>query len=210
MGVSSFSHLEGVQKLGGIINPNLELLLSLKPELVLVMQPTPIKIIREIEGLGLEVFSFKEPENLKEVARIFLTLGLLCGREELARKKAEDFLRKVRPRGERRGRIFVGFLLPPYWSACRGTFLDDLVRRAGWENICRARGWKILSGEEIFRARPDAVLAPGKNQDITWQEKFPWKALPLRRMRILLVDPDLLLRPTLRLAEVYKKLLEEK
>ncbi len=210
MGVSSFSHLEGVAKLGGIINPNLELLMSLKPELVLVMQPTPLKVIREMENLGLEVFSFKEPQNLKEVGQVVLTLGLVCGKEDVAKEKVKDFLRRVRPRGERRGRIFVGFPTPPYWSACRGTFLDDLAKRAGWENICKAKGWKILSGEEIYRAKPDAVLAPGKNRDRTWQEKFPWKALPISKMKVIIVKPDLLLRPTLRLAEVYRALVEKK
>jgi len=210
VGVSSFSHLEGPRKLGGIINPNIEMLISLRPNLVLVMQPTPIKIITEMERLGLEVFSFKEPRSLEEVGETVLTLGLISGRGKTAREKVRRFLERVRFQDKKRGKIFVGFPAPPHWSACRETFLDDLVRRAGWENICRARGWKILSGEEIFRARPRVILAPGRrDSDKFWVHKFPWKALPMERIRVIMVEPNLLLRPTLRLAEVYERLVEE-
>ncbi len=209
VGTTSFSHIKGAKKLGGIINPNIEMILALKPDLVLVMQPTPLKLVWQLESLGLEVFPIREPRNLREIAEVVFLLGKITAREGKAKAVGQEFLDKVKPLPVKKGKIFIGFPSPPFWAACRETFLDDLARRAGWENVCRGKGWKPVSGEEILASSPDLLVIPATSPQGPWIRKFPWRKLEsVKKGRVLAFPPDLLLRPTVSLAEVFEKLAE--
>ncbi len=209
VGTSNFSSIKGAKRVGGIINPNIEIILSLKPDLILVMQPTPLNSISMMENFGLEVFALDEPKKLEDIVEEVLLLGKITGKEKRAKEIAEDFLSSVKPVKGKRGRIFIGFVKPPFWTACKGSFLDDLAKRAGWENICQQRGWKPMSGEKILEAKPDLLIIPTTEDPGPWLNKFPWKPLlELKRTRVLTFPPDLILRPTVLLKEVYKKLVE--
>jgi len=213
VGVSTFSELEGVKKIGGILNPNVEIIKNLNPEIVLVMQPTPLSLIKSIERSGVEVFPLKEPKNMEEIAQMVIKLGKIFSKKRKAEKIAENFLREVSPVSKRKGKAYIGFVEPPFWTACRGTFLDDLISRAGWENICEIKGWTALSGEEIHIKNPDLIIIPGrkKKKEIQYLLKFPWNGTSaVKTGKVLVINENLLLRPSPLISKAYKEILKVK
>ncbi len=209
-GRTSFSNLPGVPNIkdvGGIINPNIEIIKSLKPSLVFVMQPSSINLINSIQRSGIEVFAFSEPKNLEGIGNMLLVLGRMFNKERMAEKIRRKFLREITPLKEKKGKVYIGFVKAPFWAACRGTFLDDLIKRAGWKNICREDGWTSLSGEKIFTSSPEAIILPSNS----WKKvspflrEFPWKDTPaVKKGKVLILPENRLLRPSPLIVQVYK------
>src|SRR5207244_1668384 len=100
--------------------------------------------------------------------------------------------------------------LQPVVSAGRGTFLADLMERAGGQSIADATGqpWPHLSIEEILRQDPEYILVP-KSQDFSpTREDFlrmpGWKDLNAVRNDKIVYLPEAIQRPGPRIAEMLE------
>ncbi len=204
-------------KVGGLLDPNLELLLSLKPDIVFVMQPTPLRVIQTMKIRGLKVFAFAEPSELKDIADQLLLLGRILGVAEKGKRAAEDFISKLRefppcPSGPR---IYIGGVRPPLWTGGRDTFLNELIERAGGRNcVSSLKGWVLLSPEKLLILNPDIIVVPvgveSENQILSFMKgNFPWKHLKaVKEGRVFFIKENLLLRPSPRLLQALKILRE--
>ncbi|GEM_PF-1298739 len=209
VGTSNYTKVKGAVQVGGLLNPNMELIRTLKPQLVFVMQPSPLTLINYLERSGIEVFPVSEPDSLDKIANMVLLFGRIFGVETRAVRIRDHFLREISPVRRKKGKAYVGFVSPPFWTACRGTFLDDLIRRAGWDNICDLKGWSALSGEEIFLKNPDVLIVPAASPENVYPylEKFPWrKVTAVIKRKILIIDENRLLRPSPLIIEAYRKI----
>lgn len=78
------------EKIGTVIEINIEKILSLKPDLVLATNLTDQKAVKKLKTLGIRVESFSYPENFNRICLDFLKLGKLVGKE----KKAKEIIKK--------------------------------------------------------------------------------------------------------------------
>ena len=118
--------------------------------------------------------------------------------EHQARLAAKIAAADTRPRP----RVLVVIQVSPLWTAGNGSFLDDLIARAGGINIGRAvPGYGPFSKEQVLADAPDVILG-----DATVAAAFRADPL-LRRLpavaqrRVYALPPDLTSRPGPRLAE---------
>lgn len=209
IGTSDYTFIKGAKQVGGLLNPNIELIRALQPEVVFVMQPSPLSLISSLKRAGIEVFPVSEPHSLDGIGELILLMGRIFAVENRAQKLREDFLKSISPVKEKKGKAYIGFLAPPFWTACKDTFLDDLIRRAGWENICNLKGWTALSGEEIYLKDPDVLIVPAVSFDKVYPylKKFPWRNVSaVKKNRVLIIDENRLLRPSPLIVEAYKKI----
>jgi iron complex transport system substrate-binding protein len=96
----------------------------------------------------------------------------------------------------------------PLISAGKGTFVDDLIRLAGGRNIAEKATGKYprFSMEEVLAQDPEVIiLASMKSQDPLTEERRQWerwKTLSaVRQGRIVVLDPDLIHRPSPRIVD---------
>ncbi|MCK4519916.1 MAG: ABC transporter substrate-binding protein, partial [Candidatus Omnitrophica bacterium] len=80
------------EKVGTVVEVNLEKIIGLKPDLVLATSLTNFKAIKKLKDLGIEVVSFFPPKNFDEICEQFLELGEIIGKE----KKAEKIISKAK------------------------------------------------------------------------------------------------------------------
>jgi iron complex transport system substrate-binding protein len=86
----------------------------------------------------------------------------------------------------------------PPMIAGPGTFVDDLIRIAGGENVFAdvRQLWPQISLEEIVRRQPDVIIRPS-DQSLTdplagLAGRAGWRELDaVRESRVHAVDPDL-------------------
>lgn len=209
IGTSDYTFIKGAMQVGGLLNPNMELIRALRPELVFVMQPSPLSLISSLDRAGIEVFPVSEPRSLDDIGKLILLMGRIFAVESRAQNLREDFLKSVSPVRKKKGKAYIGFVAPPFWTACKGTFLDDLIRRAGWENICNLRGWTALSGEDIYLQDPHVLIVPASSyKEVSpYLRKFPWHNVSAVKMnRVLIIDENRLLRPSPLIFEAYRKI----
>jgi len=160
------------QKIGGLVDPSLEKISALKPDLILAFRGNPVRTLGKMRRLGLPVFSLEPGTSLESLLGTIGKIGLVTGGEEAARaliaaldariKAVEAFLRV---RAEK-PKVFLSLQGQGLWTCGRESFLDALIQRAGAVNIAAAipKKWVLLGREEILHQDPDIVVIMAKTQ----------------------------------------------
>ena len=191
------------EKVGTIININLEKIVQLEPDLVLASSLTAPGAKEKLKGLGIKVVTFRQPKNFSELSRQFLELARLTGRQKeagkivgMVRRKAN--LLKEKAGGLRKPKVFIQIGANPLFTANKDSFLNDLIELAGGINIARDVEIGFYSREEVLKRNPDVIIITamgiGEREKENWQKYNTLNAV--RNNRIYLVDSCKFCSPT--------------
>ena len=159
-----------VQDIGGSWGEyNLEAIVSLEPDLVLAGGINPPELVAALEDLGLTTFFLPNPKTLEEMYANLATLGTLTGH----RAEAVALTTSLAARVTAVDAALAGIAEKPTvyyeldatnpsapYTAGAGTFVDQLITRAGGTNIgsTLAGEWVTISMEQLLLADPDIIL----------------------------------------------------
>lgn len=151
--------------IGGVIDPSLEKLVSLKPDLVLAIGDlNNTDLTNVIQKLGLPVF-IVNPHGFHDIYRAVLDLGKAINAEKeasalVARLQARETAVRQRVSGKSRPRMFFVLWPDPVITAGHGAFITDLIEAAGGESVTADIGneWPRLSFETVLAEQPEYLL----------------------------------------------------
>lgn len=153
---------------GGGIEPDLETLLTLRPDLVVRFAGAQdVRTPARLDDLGIPHVAVR-PDALDDVFRTIEILGTVTGRDAAAdslggaiREGLDSLRARVRSLPERRVAYVLGG--DPPWVAGPGTYIQDLVELAGGRNVFADLGalYAPTSPEEVRRREIDVVLVSG-------------------------------------------------
>ncbi len=199
-------------RIGGMINPSLEAIVGLRPDLVVLSMEGNLRDdFRKLEELRIPLL-VTNPRSLHDIYSSIALLGKVTGHTE----NADSVVRTLQAREARvvtpmRVRVEPGVLLivslQPLMVAGSGTFLSELLRMAGGRNLAGSSPstYPQYSREDVVREDPDVLFvlsdAGGAGSDPA--AVYPeWKSLrAVRTGRVYRVDADLLSRPGPRAVE---------
>jgi iron complex transport system substrate-binding protein len=201
--------------LGPYARPDLEAIVAAAPDLILATGAHLKTIAPALEERRLTVLVL-EPKTLPEVLDSIRLVGEVTGRREAASRLVEELRERgdavtARVAGRARPRVYVE-LSPKLHSAGPGSFLDDLLRRAGGENVAAgaAAPWPQLSQEALLLSDPQVVLlvyVGDVETPETIRARPGWAGVSaVREGRVVVVDPDLTTRAGPRVAEALETL----
>jgi len=129
-----------VAKVGDTLQPNIERIIALKPEVIFVSTASQLETFtRQLDERGIAVF-VTDPHDLDGVFRSINTLGDLLGQKEQAEKLVTDLRARaaaveeaVRERPP--VKVFYQVSPSPLWTAGRRSWITDLIRRAGGDSV---------------------------------------------------------------------------
>jgi iron complex transport system substrate-binding protein len=187
--------LARLPSVGGGLEPSLETLILLEPELVIRFAgesdpSTP----RRLEEAGIPQFAVR-PDRIADVQSLLIDLGAITGRKQRAgelRRGMDSILVEVRARVGHRKRVKVAYILGgnPPWVAGPGTFIDELLGIAGGENVFSDLEalYGPVSPEEFLVRDIDLFLAPEGGEVL-----LPSTGIPLVRVspEVELPGPEL-------------------
>ncbi len=160
------------EKIGGFINPNLEKIYSLKPDLVLGIRGNPIDLFMNLKKLKIKSLAF-DPKNVDELFKLILTIGKVVDKRDEARNLVEVLSEKrmkiiEEARKFKKKRVYVEIWNSPYMSVGKNTYINDLIEGVGGINIAsKATGdWPILSQEFIINENPEVIIIAYMGQTI--------------------------------------------
>lgn len=200
------------------LEPSPVIIAGYDPDLVLLCF-NDAQSLKSFDQIGLPV-AMMEPKTFAQVAEDIAKLGVLCGREEQARKLATNMLRvknevvRATEGSEHRPSVYVeldGSDPARPWTAGPGSFIDELLTLAGGRNVASDAGssYAQVTAESIIRSDPDVVLLL-ENKDVDsataveiMKNRSGWSRMSaIKQGRIISgLDRDLLSRPGPRLAE---------
>ena len=220
--VSSFDEyppeVKTLERVGALIDPDLERILSLKPDLVIVYASQE-DLIRQLRRAGVPMYSYRHA-GLSDVTVTVKRLGDHVGRSREAASLVREIdarMAEVRRRvaGRQRPRTLLvfgrvqGALRGIYASGGRG-FLHDMLEAAGGENAFADVASESVQAttELILARRPEVILevrAGPLDPDVAAREAAVWNALPalpaVRTHRIHIIADPRIVVPGPRVAE---------
>jgi iron complex transport system substrate-binding protein len=132
--------LADVPSVGGGIQPNLEAIVSLRPDLVIRFHgPSDASTPEQLDRLGIAHYAVR-PDGIEDVKRIMRELGALTGRAGTADSlvaQMEAELADVSNRVAAFPPVRTAFLMggSPPMTAGPGTFIHELIRISGGVNV---------------------------------------------------------------------------
>ena len=154
------------EKVGGYYPPNIEKIIALGPDLILASDIHRHEVIPALEEKGFTVFALA-PQTLDEVLRSIERVGKVAGKEEEAfelvneiESKIEEIAEKTKE-VEERPRVFYITWHDPIWTSGRNTWIDDLIRIAGGDNIFSQdfESGAMVEIEWVISLNPEVVIA---------------------------------------------------
>lgn len=199
--------LQHLPRVGGGLDPNIEQVVALRPDVVLLA--TSSRAGERLQALGIRVVAL-EPKTHADVQRVMLTLGQL-----LAVPDAQRIWRNIDaavmaaaqslPAGVRGTRVYFEVDPGPY-AAGAASFIGETLTRLGVQNIVPASlgPFPKLNPEYIVRANPDLIMIGQRSVD-GMVARPGWASLRALRGQHLCVFPadaaDTLVRAGPRMAE---------
>ena len=158
--------VKNITKVGGYgAYANLEIIASLKPDLILADNAVLYKkgFLENLEKIAPVVIL--NPKSIKGIYTQVELLGKILNREEqalLVTAEMKARISSIQSAVSNLTKPTVMYLVSTYngyWIAGRNTFADDLIRLAGGRNAFEdVTGWKAVSAEEIVARNPDVVI----------------------------------------------------
>jgi iron complex transport system substrate-binding protein len=185
---------KAVPDLGDGIKPNIEALVASRPDLVVLSNSGQnAAVAGRLRELGIAALRVNT-DALSSVPRVARILGKLTGREKAADSLAAVFdtalASATQPRVGRRPRVLVLVWEQPPMTIGRGSFLSELVERAGGENLFAdvTSSSGVVSIEAVAARDPDLIFTT-----VEWPSAFAtrpeWQVVPaVRRHRFLHVS----------------------
>lgn len=161
-------------KVGGIMDPDMEKILALRPDLVVGSALTPQEVVGQLDRLGLRSVYFRHT-TIESVFRDTVDLATLLGERERGvalvtamRRRQEELTARLKPvSAASRPKVLLLLRIDGLFSAGKGTFPHELIEMAGGENVASraATAWPQLSMETVIESNPDVIfvaIGPGK------------------------------------------------
>jgi len=161
---------EKITKIGGFYDPSYETILSLKPDLVILLVSHKT-IQKNLEKLGLKIL-IVENDKIEDIFNSIRIIGNFCGAKKNASELLENIKKRIRVIKNitahlSKPKIMLSVdrnagtqLFSEVYVAGKNIFYDKLISLAGGENICSTRNirYPVISGEGIIRLNPDVII----------------------------------------------------
>ncbi len=195
------------EKIGTLLQANIEKIVSLKPDLVLATSLTRPRQIDKLERLGINVVQFAQPANFDDICEQFIELGRLLGREEMARSIVDEARRTVerihkKTADQPKKKVFLQVGTRPLFSSVENSFTHDYIVLGGGQNIAQGNLQGIYSREKVVSQNPDLIIVAimgtegvsGEKEKQKWSRYASIKAVKTDNIHI--VDPNLVCSPS--------------
>ncbi len=204
------SQVRQLPQVGGGLDPNIELIVSLRPDVVLA--GTSSRTADRLIALGIPVVAL-EPKTHADVRRVLDKIGVVL-RVSDAQKLWRDIdsgvnaVARSLPPQVKHTRVYFEVNSGPY-GASESSFIGETLARLGAKNILPAAlgPFPKLNPEYIVRANPDVIMIGERNAQALMQRPG-WQSIrAVKEGRICIfpaVEADVLVRPGPRMAEAAK------
>ncbi len=214
VGVDRYSNfpasVRSLPQVGGGLDPSIEAIVALQPDLVLMA--TSSRGAAQLEALGIPVAAL-QPRSHADVRRMLERVGQLlevppaAGAERVWREIEAGLAaaRQAVPAALRGTRVYVEVNSGPY-GASEASFIGETLARLGLRNVVPGRlgPYPKLNPEFVVRADPELIML-GDSRYAEMAARPGWAGLrALREQRVCAFAPaqaDVLVRAGPRLAE---------
>ncbi|MCL2156231.1 MAG: helical backbone metal receptor [Leptospirales bacterium] len=173
VGVTPYCPLnkEGVAIVGTYINPSIETIISLKPDIVLMSEEDrDIQRDNFFKKFGLNYYKFARNENFETICNNYKKLSDMIGKRDFAEKKIESYvnrLNKIKTGDVKLKTVFL-VSVKPLITISDQSYISDIIKHAGGINIFKdlKNPYPILTIEALIIKQPHVVIVMNHGDDL--------------------------------------------
>jgi iron complex transport system substrate-binding protein len=200
-------------RIGGFVNPDIEKIVSLKPDLVIaIADGNRWDTIQRLSDLGLPIYTV-DPKSFDGVIQTIRNIGEIIGKGEEARALVRRMMEKKEKvitltRSLPRPAVFFQVGDAPLITVGKGTLANDLIRLAGGRSISENEplSYPPYAIETILSKAPEIIIFSSMENRRNYSDLIrkwqTWKSIPaVRSNSIYVIDSNLVDRPAPRVVE---------
>ena len=195
---------------------NLEKIVSLEPDLIIMIESAQKRDIKKLKDFGLNVHTI-DPDTVEEVMSAMIELGRLTSSEGQAENAVTKMRRQLASveaelvdRSTKEVLVVVGFR--PLIVVGQGNFINDLLGYAGARNVVAqtAAAYPQLSFEKLLELDPEyRIVVKTSYADDIIENDQRWQTLrAVKNEQVLYIEADVLSRPGPRVIQAIEQIVD--
>jgi len=206
-------------KVGGAINPSLEQIAALHPDLVLVTKDlNRLDTVRALDTLGIPSYSTDSAHTVDGIISSTEKLADVLGASQAGKVVGDGLQRRLATLQAKLTSVPPTHVLFIVWtapliSAGKNTFIADALRKAGAVSIVDStQDWPQMSLEEVVHLQPDYLVFAASHSEAAARDfdaladRPGWHLLDAVRNRRYAVISDAINRPAPRIISAIEDL----
>ena len=193
-----------IPRVGGYPSIDLEMILSLKPDLVIVWTSgNNASQVEKLSALGLTVF-YSDPKIPEDIANTILRFGILAGSKNIAEKSSNEFLKHylyLQNKYSHKAKVktFYQIWNKPLMTINGQHLISNIISLCGGVNVFTELQTLTpkISIEAVIATNTEVIIAGGmgKAKPEWMKEWYPWQQIPaVKNKNVFFVEPSLLQR----------------
>ena len=165
------SKKEGIAIVGTYINPSIEMIISLKPDIVFMSEEdSDIQRDNFFKKFGLKYYKFVRNDNFETICSNYKKLSDMIGKRDYAEKKIDNYvsrLNRIKTEGVKLKVVFL-VSVKPLITVSDLSYISDIIERAGGINIFRnlKNPYPILTLESLIIKQPDVLIVMNHGDEL--------------------------------------------
>ena len=201
-----------IPTVGDTLNPNIENIIALKPQIVLVSTASQIETFTsQLETQNIAVF-VTNPNGLDDIYKSIYQIGEIFNKNEKAREVVDNLKQRVadieaRTATAENARVFLQISKEPLFTIGEESFLNDLINRAGGISVTGnvPTAYPKLSKETALALNPEVIILSDSEDNKEPNEVFK-NSPALQNNKIFRINADLISRPGPRIVDALEQI----
>ncbi|MBP6004160.1 MAG: ABC transporter substrate-binding protein [Pyrinomonadaceae bacterium] len=216
VGVTTFCNYpeqaKTIAKIGDTMNPNMESIVALKPDIVFVSTASQIETFtKTLEQNGIAVY-VSNPATLTEVLSGLESLSDVFGTQEKVGKLLPDLKRRVnvvslKVQDDKKPVVFVQISREPLFTIGADSFLTHLIFKAGGDSVTAGvpTAFPKINPEAAMAYSPEVIILSDSDDNKEPNEVFK-NSPAVKNGRVYRINADLISRPGPRLVDALEQI----
>ena len=201
-----------IATVGDTLNPNIENIIALKPQVVLVSTASQIETFtKQLESQNIAIF-VTNPNSLDDIYKSIYQIGKIFGKDAKAREVVDILKRRVadveaRTDTAEKIKVFVQISKEPLFTVGKESFINDVINRAGAVSVTAevATAYPKLSKETALALNPDAIILSDSPDNKEPNAVFA-NSPAAKNNRVFRVGGDIISRPSTRIVDALEQI----
>lgn len=156
--------IRAVESIGDILNPNIEKIISLNPDIVLASSHFKKESRDILESLNIKTLVLNGENSVEDIIDVIEKVGEITDKRQTSNKIIERIKKETENRGKKEKRKKVYYMISfgkfGDYTAGGNTYISDMIEIAGGENAVKdLNGW-AYSLEALMKNQPDIIICP--------------------------------------------------
>lgn len=203
-----------IQKIGDTVNPNIESIIALKPQIVLVSTASQIEnFTKTLDQQRIAVF-ITNPNDLDGIYKTIYQIGEIFSEDQQAyqlvdslKKRVADVEARNSSGAEAPVKTFLQISREPLFTIGKDSFLNDLIARAGGDSVTKdvPTAYPKISKETASAMNPEAIILSDSEDNREANAAFK-NSDAMKNGRIYRIDADIISRPGPRIVDALEEM----